>query len=460
MLDYILDETIIAISTPPGFGGLGIIRLSGKDALRIAKKIFKSKKKEKSKILPRQAIFGNLYNFEQKEFFDEAYLTFFPEPHSYTKENVVEITCHGSPAVLQEAVRLGIKSGARHSHPGEFTLRAYLRGRIDILQAEAINDLIMSTSFRKAKIAYHQVKGRLSRKIALFREQIIHLLARIEAAIEFPDERLRISPKKIGKSLEKTIPFLKKLILSYDTGKALTEGITLAITGKTNVGKSTLFNALLEEQRAIVTPYPGTTRDYLREKVRISDALFSLVDMAGLGSPGSAIEKEGMKMGKRIALQSDGILLVLDTSRKESAEDFRLIKEFKGKKIFLIFNKIDLPQKMDKEKIMAQDRSLPSLEISALKRTNLNKLKEKIYNFFVPKIQDGENIILHLREKLLLERVLDCLTNALHLLNDGFPDEVYAEEIRKIIPLIGELTGEIRVDDVIEDIFSRFCVGK
>lgn len=460
MANYILEDTIIAVSTPPGFGGLGIVRLSGKDALSIAKKIFKPDKKEKLKILPRQAVFGDLYNFEEKTSIDEAFLTFFPEPHSYTKENVVEISCHGSPAVLEEAVRMGVKAGARHAHPGEFTLRAYLRGRIDILQAEAINDLIMSTSLKQAKVAYNQLKGKLSKKIIIFREQIIHLLAQIEAAIEFPDEELRISAKKIKRSLERSLPFLKRLISSYDLGRALTEGINLAIIGRANVGKSTLFNALLEEERAIVTPFPGTTRDYLKEKIRINDAVFNLVDMAGLGPSSSAIEKEGIKRAKKIASQAEGILLVLDASRKENPEDFRLIKEFKGKKVILLFNKIDLAQRMDIEKVREKNKDLPFLEISALKRTNLGKLKKKIHKIFVPKIQAREDIILHLRQKLLLEEALDSLIKGLYLLKQGFPEEVYAEEIRKIIPLIGELTGEIRIDDVIKDIFSRFCVGK
>ncbi|MGB8951941.1 MAG: tRNA uridine-5-carboxymethylaminomethyl(34) synthesis GTPase MnmE [Candidatus Aminicenantales bacterium] len=455
-----LDDTIIAVSTPPGFGGLGIVRLSGRNALNIAKKIFRPKKRDRAKIQPRQAVFGNLYDFEKKEYFDEGILTFFPEPDSYTTENVVEISCHGSPAVLEEAVRLGIKAGARHADPGEFTLRAYLRGRIDIIQAEAINGLIRSTSLKKAKIAFGQLEGGLSKKITAFRNQIIRLLALIEAAIEFPEEGLRISPEKIAVSLGKIVPFLRKLISSYDAGRALAEGLTLAITGRTNVGKSTLFNSLLEEQRAIVTPFPGTTRDYLREKIRIKDALFNLVDMAGLGRPVSPVEKEGIKKGKKIALNADGLLLVLDSSRKETPEDLRLIREFKDKKVLLLFNKMDLPQKINMERIRVQADSLPFLEISALKGTNLDKLREKIHDVFVPHVSERDEIILHVRQKILLEQTLDRMIKSFRLLNEGFSEEIYAEEIRRILPIIGELTGEIRADEVIADIFSRFCVGK
>jgi len=455
-----LEDTIIAISTPMGYGGLGIVRLSGKKSLSIAKKIFKPKKKKNIKFQPRFCVLGNLYNFEQKEIFDEAYLTFFPEPHSYTREDMVEISCHGSPVVLEEVVHLGIKAGARHAHPGEFTLRAYLRGRIDILQAEAVNDLIRATSLKQAKLSFSQLQGKLSQKISSFRAQIIHLLAQIEASIEFPDEVLRITSKSIAKTMGRVIHSLKKLIQSYDTGKTLTEGLALAITGRTNVGKSTLFNSLLEKERAIVTPYPGTTRDYLEEKIKIKDSIFNLIDMAGLDRPAHPVEEEGIRKGKELASQADGLLLLFDASRKESSEDIRLSRRYKDKKVLLLFNKIDLPLKMDMEKIKSKRENPRCLEISALKGTNLDKLKSMIHEFFVPPQKNGDEIILHLRQKLLLEDILDCLTRGLHLLKEAYAEEVYAEEIRKTIPLIGQLTGEIQMNEIMEDIFSKFCVGK
>jgi tRNA modification GTPase len=454
-----LEDTIIAISTPLGYGGLGIVRLSGKKSLPVAKKIFKPKK-NKDQISPGHPILGKLYHFEQKEFFEEAYLTYFPSPHTYTKEDVVEISCHGSPVILEEVVRLGIKAGARHAKPGEFTLRAYLGGRIDILQAEAINDIIQAPSYKQVKISFGQLEGSLSQKIASLRNMIIHLLSQIEASIEFPDEGLRISAKQIAKTTENTIHSLKKLVESYDLGKTLSEGLTLAITGRKNVGKSTLFNSLLQKERAIVTPYPGTTRDYLSDKLNIENSVFTLIDMAGLGSPLHQAEKEGIKRGKILASKADGVLLLLDTSQGESSDDFKLIKKFKNKKTILLLNKIDLPQKMNKQNIKNRAESLATLEISALRGTNLGKLKEMIYEFFVPDQKHGEEVILHLRQKLLLEDILTCLINGQRLLKEGHPEEVYAEEIRKTIPLIGQLTGEIHTDDIIEDIFSRFCVGK
>jgi tRNA modification GTPase len=209
-----------------------------------------------------------------------------------------------------------------------------------------------------------------------------------------------------------------------------------------------------------VTPYAGTTRDYLRERLKIKDSVFNLVDMAGLGRAAHPVEKEGIKRGKKIAVQADGLLLVLDSSRKESPEDLELLKKFKNKKVILVFNKIDLPQKMNKQRIKALLKDLPCIDISALKGKNLEKLKQKIDDLFVPSRKNGEEVILHLRQKLLLEDILGFLKSGLRLLEEGYPEDYYAEEIRKVIPLIGELTGEIQKEEVINEIFSRFCVGK
>lgn len=454
-----VEDTIIAISTPLGFGGLGIVRLSGDKSLSIAKKMFRPKKL-KVRIQPRRPLFGHLYNFEEKQAFEEAYLTYFPKPHTYTREDIIEISSHGSPLILEEIVRLGIKAGARHAHPGEFTLRAFLNGRIDILQAEAVNDLIQASSLKQAQISYHQLEGSLSKKIIDLRKKIIHLLSQIEASLEFPDEGLQISQKHILKTLNSSSQSIQQLIDSYELGKTLNEGLSLAIAGRSNVGKSTLFNALLQTERAIVTPYPGTTRDYLQELLKIKNSLFTLIDMAGLSTRSHPVEKEGIKRGQKIAAGADGVLLLLDLSRKETREDFRLLDEYRNKKLLLLFNKTDLPRKMNSAVIRKKFQGFPSLEISALKGTNLGKLRDMIHRHFVPKQDHQEEVILHLRQKLLLEGLLTCLEEARRLLEQGYSEDLAAEELRKIYPLIGQLTGEIRVDEVIEDIFSRFCVGK
>jgi len=455
-----LDDTVIAVSTPLGYSGLGIVRMSGPRSLAIARAIFKPRKTRWSELQPRSLILGDICRNREREPLDEGYLAYFPAPRSYTREDMIEISCHGSPVILEELVRLAISKGARQAEPGEFTLRAYLNGRIDILQAEAVNDLISAASLKQAQISFGQVRGKLSQRLFSLRTRVVRVLSLAEAGLEFPEERLPISGGKMVRTLESAAAAVRKLIDSYDTGRTLVEGLNLAIVGRANVGKSTLFNALLDEDRAIVSPYPGTTRDYLRERIKIKDSIFYLVDMAGLDRPVHPVEEEGVQRSRRLASQADGVLLVVDASRPESPADLRLIKKYGNKTSVLLFNKCDLPIKIDKEKLKAAYQGSHCLKISALRKTNLDRLKEMIQAAFIPAESAGGEIILHLRQKLLLEQVLAALDESLHLLRQGHSEEVWAEEIRRALPYLGQLTGEIRSDDVIEEIFNRFCVGK
>jgi len=373
---------------------------------------------------------------------------------------VVELSAHGSPVVLEEIVRLGVRLGTRPAHPGEFTLRAYVHGRLDILQAGAVNDLIRAASLTQARISFRQLSGSLSARIARLREGLVHLAAQVEAGLEFPDEELRVGPRRHGRSLDALISGVERLVSSYRTGRALSEGITLAITGRTNVGKSTLFNALLEEERAIVTPYPGTTRDYLREDIVIDGLIFHLVDMAGLGKPRHPVERKGILRGQRIARRADGLLVVLDGSRKASPEDARILRRLRGKKAILVVNKADLPGRLERDKVRALLAGAPLVEVSALRGTGLERLRGLIRAAFVPGAVEEEETILHSRQRDILADVLEALKEARRLLGSGHSEEVYAEEIRRAIALVGRLTGEIRADEVMGDIFSRFCVGK
>ncbi|MFZ2053386.1 MAG: tRNA uridine-5-carboxymethylaminomethyl(34) synthesis GTPase MnmE [Candidatus Aminicenantales bacterium] len=455
-----LEDTIIAISTPPGYGGLGIVRLSGRRSLSIAKKIFRPRRKSWGGIGPRVCILGDLFDNDRNELVDEAYLSYFPAPRSYTKENVVEISCHGSPVVLEEVVRLGVRAGARLAHPGEFTLRAYLRGRIDIIQAEAVNDLITAASVQQAKISLGQLRGRLSGHINCLRSQVVDLISLLEASIEFSEENLGISPVKAAGRLENVLRTVERLIASYETGRAMTEGLNLAIVGRTNVGKSTLFNALLDHERAIVSPYPGTTRDYLRERIKIQDSFFQLIDMAGLERPSHPVERDGIKRSRELASRADGILLVLDASRRENPADLRLIEKYKKKKMIFVFNKADLPRKIDRVKCRAVRPSIRAIAVSSLKGTNISRLKSAILATFVPKQNGQDEVVLHLRQRLLFEQIASALEEALKRLREGYSEEVCAEEVRRVLPLLGQLTGEIQVDEVLVNIFSQFCVGK
>lgn len=452
-------DTIIAISTPLGYGGLGIVRLSGNRALNILKKIFIPKSEKKS-IPLRSPVLGNIYDFSQKECFEKAYSIYFPGPHSYTGEDIIEISAHGSPVILEEILRLGILAGARLALPGEFTKRAYLNGKLDIIQAEAVNTIIHSTSIKQAKLSFHQIEGSLSKRLKGLRQGVIQLLSRIEAGIEFPEEDLRISQKSIKKTLDKLSLQISKLITSYNIGKILSEGLSLAIAGKTNVGKSTLFNTLLEKNRAIVTPHPGTTRDYLREQIKIKDIYISLVDTAGIIKTSHPVEKEGIKRGKKIIENVDGVLIVLDSSQKADVKDFSFLDKFSNKKKIIIFNKSDLPRSMNLAKIRNKTGGSPTIELSALKKLNIDRLKDLIYTTFIPEFQENEEIIFHLRQKIVLEEIEKALIKAKQLHQDGYSAEIYIEEIRKTLPLIGQLTGEIHTEEILDNIFSRFCVGK
>lgn len=455
-----LEDTIIAISTPPGFGGLGVVRISGKKALPVAGRIFRAKGRTGKAIPAGRAILGAVLDPEGRRSLDEAVLTYFKAPRSYTREDVVELSCHGSPAVLDAVLRLGVKAGARLAGPGEFTLRAYLNGRLDMLQAEAVNDLIRSVSLTRARVSAGQLAGGLSRRIQRLRGKLISVLSQVEAGLEFPEEGLRTGVAGHRRSLASLAGEVERLVAGYEVGRALGEGVTLAITGRTNVGKSTLFNALLEEDRAIVTPFPGTTRDFLREKLVIDDVVLHLVDMAGLGRPAHPVERTGMARGRRIAREADGLLVVLDASRQSGPEDERLIRKYREKKMIIVLNKTDLARRIDKRRVAGLAPGAPLVEVSALKGRNIDLLRRVIRRVFVPRIGKEDDLILHARQKDLLRAMLDALRRADGRLARGGAEELAAEELRGALPLIGELTGEVRVEEVIADIFGRFCVGK
>ena len=456
----VLEDTIIAVATPPGYGGLGIVRISGRRALAVAARIFEPKAGPKKPLPVRRPVFGTIRDPERKTALDEAFLTYFKAPRSYTREDVVELSAHGSPAVLETILRLGTEAGARPARPGEFTLRAHLNGRLDILQAEAVDDLVRSVTLAQARVASNQVAGSLSRRVLKMRERLISLLSRVEAALEFPEDGLRVSAAVEARALAVLCAEVERLVAGYEAGRAIGEGLTLAIAGRTNVGKSTLFNALLEEDRAIVTPFPGTTRDFLREKLLIDGLVFHLVDMAGLGRPAHPVEKRGLARGKKIAGAADGLLLVLDASRREAEADLRLLRTYRDKKLVVVLNKSDLPAAIDKTKVRRLAGANPVLEVSALKGRNLDGLRREISARIAPAAGKEEEIVLHARQRDVLREVLGHLRGAGGTGTNGPGDEVRAEELRAALRLLGELTGEVRVEEVLDQIFGRFCVGK
>ncbi len=455
-----LEDTIIAAATPPGRGGIAIVRLSGKKSLRIAGRLFRPGRGESARIRPRTAVFGRLGDGAGREDLDEAILTYYPAPRSYTREDVVEIACHGSPVIVEETVRLGIAAGARQAGPGEFTLRAYLNGRLDLIQAEAVDSLIRSVTLVEARVAARQVGGSLSRRVAGLRKRMISLLADLEAGIEFPDENLGLPQGEKVAAIRGVLGEIEELVRSHEAGRALREGLTVAVMGRTNVGKSTLFNALLGHARAIVTPFPGTTRDYLRETTVIRDLVVNLVDMAGIGRPRHAVEKEGIARGRRLADEADGLLLLLDASRKLGEEDLKLMKIYRDRKAVLVLNKADLPQRIVRQEIRAYWGGNPVISVSALEGTNLERLKKAVCDLFRPDREPSDEILLQNRQKALLEEIGASLRKGAAILEGGHPDDVCVEEIRAALPALARLSGEVRSPDIMDAVFGRFCVGK
>lgn len=454
-----LSETIIAVATPPGCGALGVVRLSGPEAVKVARKIFQPNHDPDLK--PWRLVQGKLLDGERQEYFDEATAVYFPAPRSYTRQDMVEIICHGSPAILEEIVRLGIRAGARLAHPGEFTLRAYLNGRIDLLQAEAVNDLVRATSLSQARLSFQQLDGRLSKRIDGLRQELTQILSEIEAAVEFPEEGIELDRAALAERLEKMLAPLSKLLRSYDFGRALLNGLKLAIVGRANVGKSTLFNALVEKDRAIVSPLPGTTRDYLEERIRIDDLIYTLIDMAGLEESGHPLEQEGIRRAKSLLEQADGLIILLDVSQPFTAEDERIMAYAEGKRAIIALNKIDLPCRLDKKKVGEALRGRRLVEISALKGTNVEALKEAIKEVFGVAFDDWqEEVIFHWREKVALEEVCRALERSLETLKEGYSEEVVAEELHQARISLGKLIGEIKSEEIINHIFSQFCIGK
>jgi len=357
-------------------------------------------------------------------------------------------------------VRLGIAAGARQAGPGEFTLRAYLNGRLDLIQAEAVDSLIRAVTLAEARVAARQVGGSLSRRIASLRGRLITLLADFEAGIEFPDENLGLRPDEKAAAVRGVLGEVEALVRSHDAGRAMSEGLTLAVMGRPNVGKSTLFNALLGDERAIVTPFPGTTRDFLRETTVIHDLVVNLVDMAGIGRPRHPVETEGIARGRRLADEADGLLLLLDASRRLGREDVGLMKKYRDRQAILVLNKADLPEKIDRAAIRAVWRRKPVVSVSALEGMNLDRLKSAVYSLFKSENTENDEILLRGRQKTQLEEIRAALRKSAEFLEAGQSDELCVEEIRSALLPLGRLSGEVRAGDVMEAVFGRFCVGK
>ena len=458
------DDTIVAISTPAGEGGIGIVRLSGKNALSIADKIFVSKNKSKpSKFKTYTVHYGRIINNHKT--IDEVILTVMRAPKSYTKENIVEINCHGGIIPLRKVLDLALGLGARLAQPGEFTKRAFINGRIDLAQAEAVLDIIKSKTDSSMKVALGHLEGELSKKINSLKEALIDALSELEAQIDFSEEDVELASKgDLSRKLEGVFGEIEKLIENAWKGIIFKEGIMCVICGKPNVGKSSLMNVLLRRNRVIVTPVPGTTRDAIEEEINLQNMPVRIVDTAGIAEAKDIIEEHGIRKSRSYINMADLILFILDLSKHWSKADEEVFKSIKGKNVITIANKSDLARKLNIDKVKKITETNEIIEVSLLRKKNTKTVEEAILR----KIWHGEiphpeaTFITSLRHKKDLELAHKCLAKAIKALQQKtpHPPEIVASELQEALFFLGSILGDVVEPDILDRVFSKFCIGK
>ncbi len=453
-------STIAAISTAPGIGGIGIIRMSGEDCFKILDQIFKAKKpKSIDKIKGYTIKYGNI--IDGNEVIDEVLVSYFKAPKSYTSENMCEINSHGGIVIVNKILDLCIKNGAEVAEPGEFTKRAFLNGRMDLSQAEAVIDVINAKTDKEAKISMEQLEGNLSQKIEQIRKIIISVMADIEATIDYPEYDLEeVTNAKILNILEEVDKLLNSLEKSFYNGKILREGISVAIIGRPNAGKSSLLNVILNEERAIVTDIEGTTRDSIEEYISIDGVPLKIIDTAGIRNSNDEVEKIGVNKALEIAKKSDIIVAIFDSNKQLNEEDKKILDLLKNKNAIIILNKIDLDKKIDTKEIDCLGK--PIVEISTKTRAGIDEFYEEISKMFKLKeiANDGETIVTNVRHKNIIINSRKNLEKAKETINLGMPIDIISTYLKEIIEELGKITGETVTEDVINEIFSKFCLGK
>ena len=456
-------STIASISTAPGIGGIGIIRMSGKDTFRILDKIFVQKNKENINNIKGYSIkYGHIY--EDNKIIDEVLVSYFKAPKSYTTEDMCEINSHGGNIIVKKILELCLKNGASLAEPGEFTKRAFLNGRIDLAQAESVIDVINAKSEKEAKAGIKQLEGELSKKINNIKHQLLDLMVNIEVSIDYPeyDDIEDVQNKQILEILEKVEKELNKLVKSFDNGKILKEGIRTAIIGKPNAGKSSLLNAILKEERAIVTEYEGTTRDTIEEFITVNGIPLKLIDTAGIREATDEVEKIGVNKAKKIAEEADLVIAIFDSSKKLTEDDKKILEIIKNKKSIIILNKIDLDKKVIKTDESLTSVSKKIIELSATKNLGIEKLYETISEMFnLNEINlDNEVLITNIRHKDLINKAIQKIQETKTTIKNQMPIDIVAIYIKDILEYLGSITGETISEDIINEIFSKFCLGK
>lgn len=457
-----ISDTIAAISTPLGEGGIAVIRMSGDEALSIAAKVFRGRK-PLTQVPTHTVHYGYIVDPDSQEKIEEVLVTVMLAPKSFTKEDVVEISCHGGMISVHKVLELVIKHGARLAEPGEFTKRAFLNGRIDLAQAEAVIDLIRSKSDRAFRIALKQVEGKLSNTIRLMRQELLELLAHIEVNIDYPEHDVEeMTSALIRDKSYAVIQQIDALLHSARQGKILREGIVTAIVGRPNVGKSSLLNELAQENRAIVTDIPGTTRDIIEEYVTVGGIPLKLLDTAGIRETQDVVEQIGVERSKHALGEADLILYVLNNGEPLEEEDLNLLRQLQDRQLIVIVNKMDLPSQLDLDQVkslIAEDRIV---KMSIKDGEGLRELEEAITAlFFSGEIESGDlTYISNVRHISLLEQAKQSLLDAVESVEMAIPIDIMQIDVRTAWEKLGEVIGDSAPDSLIDQIFSQFCLGK
>lgn len=454
-----LDDTIVAPATAAGVGPIGIVRISGSDALKIADSIFVSKDGSKPSDYGTYTVhYGHIADI------DEVLLTVMRSPKSYTKEDVVEINCHGGIQAVKRVLDIVVKNGARIAQPGEFTKRAFLNGRIDLTQAEAVLDVISAKTEGSLKAAIGQLDGRLSKDVLSMLDLLVDIASHIEASIDFPDEEIDIIKEgALDNKIKGILDHMKSLRDSFSEGVVLREGVLAVICGKPNVGKSSLMNLLLKRDRVIVAPLPGTTRDAVEEMISLNGIPMRLVDTAGIGEVKDVLYKESSDKSRRYIERSDIVILMLDASASVDEEDIHIIKLVEGKKKIVVINKVDLaPGLASKKRLASLLKGDAVIEISVDKKINIDLLEKSILEtVWTGKFSQSEGaIVTNARHKELLDKAFNNMLSVSKAIGGGMHPELIAVDLKEAIFNLGLIVGRSVSDDILHKIFENFCIGK